>query len=220
MGGVVRDPVIEIDAAGRTVRVSNPERVIFPATDGTAPVTKLQVIEYYLAVAPGIMRALHDRPTTLERWPKGVHPGMVLSRRDKGGGDAFYQKRVPRGAPPYVETARIRFPSGRFADEIWPTSIAPTSCGSTSIRSRARTSRPGRAAAVDGSAGGPVDPGRCLRGWCAHELPLPQPMGALPVGALHVGPRRALPLRRSQPRRPRTIASPRSAVAAAADERR
>src|SRR5581483_2181023 len=71
-----------------------------------------------------IMRALRERPTTLERWPKGVHPGMVLSTRDRGRGDAFFQKRVPRGAPPYVETARIRFPSGRVADEICPTEIA------------------------------------------------------------------------------------------------
>ena len=96
----VANPAIEIDAAGRSLRVSNPERVIFPPTDGTAPVTKLQVVEYYLAVAPGIMRALRERPTTLERWPKGVHPGIVLSTREKGGGDAFFQKRIPRGAPP------------------------------------------------------------------------------------------------------------------------
>jgi hypothetical protein len=70
------------------------------------------------------MRALSRRPTTLERWPKGVHPGIVLSTREKGGGDAFFQKRVPRGAPDYVETARIEFPSGRHADEICPTEIA------------------------------------------------------------------------------------------------
>jgi DNA ligase D-like protein (predicted polymerase) len=116
---------IEIDAGGRGLRVSNPEREIFPATDGTAPVTKVQVVEYYLAVGPGIMRAVRDRPTTLERWPKGVHPGMVLATRDRpNSGDAFYQKRIPRGAPDYVETARIQFPSGRFADEICPTEIA------------------------------------------------------------------------------------------------
>jgi DNA ligase D-like protein (predicted polymerase) len=60
----------------------------------------------------------------LERWPKGVHPGIVLSTREKGGGDAFFQKRIPRGAPPYVETAHIQFPSGRFADEVCPTEIA------------------------------------------------------------------------------------------------
>jgi DNA ligase D len=113
-----------IDAGGRELRVSNPDRVIFPATDRTADVTKLQVVEYYLAVEPGIMRALFERPTTLERWPKGVHEGIVLSTREKGGGDAFFQKRVPRGAPDYVETAEIKFPSGRTADEIAPTEIA------------------------------------------------------------------------------------------------
>jgi DNA ligase D len=120
----VPDPAVEIDAAGQTVRVSNPERVLFPKTKRTAPITKLEVVEYYLAVGPGIMRALSERPTTLERWPKGVHPGMVLSTREGKVGDAFFQKRIPRGAPPYVETARITFPSGRVADEICPTEIA------------------------------------------------------------------------------------------------
>jgi DNA ligase D len=115
---------IIIDAGGRDLRVSNPERVIFPPTERTAAVTKLDIVEYYLAVEPGIMRALKERPTTLERWPKGVHPGIVISTREKGGGDAFFQKRIPRGAPDYVETARIQFPSGRYADEICPTEIA------------------------------------------------------------------------------------------------
>ncbi|MBD0329982.1 MAG: DNA polymerase domain-containing protein [Thermoleophilia bacterium] len=118
------DPVVEIDAGGRALRVSNPERVIYPATERTAAVTKLQIVEYYVAVGDGILRALRERPTTLERWPKGVHPGIRLSTRERGGGDAFYQKRIPRGAPPYVETARIEFPSGRTADEICPTELA------------------------------------------------------------------------------------------------
>jgi DNA ligase D-like protein (predicted polymerase) len=113
-----------VDAGGREVRVSNPDRVIFPATDRSEAVTKLDVVNYYLAVGDGIMRALARRPTTLERWPKGVHPGIVLSTREKGGGDAFFQKRIPRGAPDYVETARIQFPSGRHADEICPTEVA------------------------------------------------------------------------------------------------
>jgi DNA ligase D len=113
-----------IDAGGRELRVSNPARVIFPATERSREITKLEVVEYYLAVGEGIMRALRERPTTLERWPKGVHPGIVLSTREKGGGDAFFQKRIPRGAPDYVETASIRFPSGRSADEICPTEIA------------------------------------------------------------------------------------------------
>ena len=113
-----------VDAGGRELRVSSADRVIFPATERTAEVTKLDVVEYYLAVEDGIMRAIARRPTTLERWPAGVHPGIVLSTRERGGGDAFFQKRVPRGAPDYVETTRIAFPSGRHADEIRPTEIA------------------------------------------------------------------------------------------------
>jgi DNA ligase D len=117
-------PETIVDAGGRDLRVSNPDRVIFPPTERTAPVTKLDIVEYYLAVAEGIMRALCRRPTTLERWPKGVYPGIVLSTRERGGGDAFYQKRIPRGAPEYVETAQIKFPSGRTADEVCPTEVA------------------------------------------------------------------------------------------------
>ena len=113
-----------LDAGGRALPVSNPDRVIFPRTKRSAAVTKLDIVKYYLAVEDGIMRALACRPTTLERWPKGVHPGIVLSTRDRGGGDAFYQKRIPRGAPEYVETARIEFPSGRHADEVCPTEVA------------------------------------------------------------------------------------------------
>jgi DNA ligase D len=113
-----------VDAGGRDVRVTSADRVIFPATERTAAVTKLEIVEYYLAVGDGIMRALRHRPTTLERWPKGVQPGIVLSTRGERGGDAFYQKRVPKGAPDYVETARIQFPSGRSADEISPTELA------------------------------------------------------------------------------------------------
>jgi DNA ligase D-like protein (predicted polymerase) len=113
-----------VPAGDREVRVSSADRVIFPATERTAEVTKLDVVTYYVSVQDGIMRALDRRPTTLERWPKGVHPGIVLSTRERGGGDAFFQKRVPKGAPEYLETARIAFPSGRFADEIAPTEIA------------------------------------------------------------------------------------------------
>ena len=113
-----------IDAGGRDLRVTSADRVIFPATATTAEITKLQIVEYYLAVDDGIMRALERRPTTLERWPKGVHPGMEISTREWSGGDAFFQKRVPKGAPDYLETASIQFPSGRSADEICPTEIA------------------------------------------------------------------------------------------------
>src|SRR3712207_2349056 len=110
-----------VDAGSRELRVSSPGRVIFPSTERSRAITKLDGVNYYRAVGDGIMRALARRPTTLERWPKGVHPGIVGSTRERGGGDAFYQKRIPRGAPDYVKTARIEFPSGRHADEICPT---------------------------------------------------------------------------------------------------
>ena len=121
---VASTEAIIVDAGGRDLRVSNPDRVIFPMTERSDAVTKLDIVDYYLAVGDGIMRALQQRPTTLERWPKGVHPGIVLSTRDRGGGDAFFQKRIPRGAPDYVQTARIQFPSGRDADEVCPTEVA------------------------------------------------------------------------------------------------
>ena len=113
-----------VDAGGREVRVSSPDRVIYPATDTTPEVTKLMVAEYYVAVEDGLMRALRNRPVALERWPKGVREGMVMSTRADSHGDAFYQKRMMRGAPPYVESTRILFPSGRVADEICMTEIA------------------------------------------------------------------------------------------------
>ncbi|WP_166847892.1 non-homologous end-joining DNA ligase [Isoptericola sp. BMS4] len=111
---------VEVDAAGRPVRVSSPDRVVFPDRG----ITKLQVVEYFLAVGDGILGALLHRPTTLERWPKGVFEGAVMATRADNRGDAFYQKRVPRGAPDYVETATISFPSGRTADEVAPTELA------------------------------------------------------------------------------------------------
>ncbi len=116
---------VEVEVGGRAVRVSSPDRVIYEATDRTPEVTKLMVAEYFASVEDGLMRALRDRPTALERWTSGVRPGMKLatSRMDKDA-DAFYQKRVPKGAPDYLESVEITFPSGRTADEICPTEIA------------------------------------------------------------------------------------------------
>jgi DNA ligase D-like protein (predicted polymerase) len=114
----------EVRAGERTVRVSSPDRVIYEETATTPPVTKLEVVEYYLSVEDGIMRALRERPTALERWPKGVRDDIRLAARAGEHSDAFYQKRVPKGAPPYLETAGITFPSGRTADEICVTEIA------------------------------------------------------------------------------------------------
>ena len=100
--------------------MSSPDRVVLPALG----LTKLEVVEYFVAVGDGILGALRDRPTTLERWPKGWFDGARLSTRADSSGDGFYQKRVPRGAPDWVTTARITFPSGRFADEMCPTELA------------------------------------------------------------------------------------------------
>jgi DNA ligase D len=99
---------VELEADGRTVRLSNPDKVYFPDTG----YTKRDVAEYFLAVGPGITRALRDRPTTLQRFVDGV------------GGEFFYQKRAPKNLPEWIPTARIEFPSGRHADEICPTEPA------------------------------------------------------------------------------------------------
>jgi len=113
-------PFIEIPVGDRLVKVTNPDKIYFPETGAT----KRHLVEYYLSVADGIVRALRDRPTTLERWPAGVFPGAKLSTQQSHGGDAFFQKRVPKGAPDWVRTARIEFPSGRSADEVCPTEAA------------------------------------------------------------------------------------------------
>ena len=128
-----KPPAAEVDAGGRAVRVSSPERVIYEATDRTPEVTKLMVAEYFASVEDGLMRALRNRPTALERWPSGVRKGMRLATgpQDKNA-EAFYQKRVPKGAPDYLETVQVTFPSGRTADEICPTEIAvPVWCAHT-----------------------------------------------------------------------------------------
>src|SRR6476620_7908015 len=122
--GPMASPATEVDAGGRPVRVSSPDRVIYEATEQTPEVTKLMVVEYYVSVAAGLMQALRERPTALERWPKGVREGITLATRTGEHGDAFYHKRVPKGAPDYLETATVTSPSRRTADEICPTEVA------------------------------------------------------------------------------------------------
>ncbi len=113
-----------VQAGDREVRVSSPDRVIYEATERTPEVTKLMVAEYFVAVEDGLMRALRDRPTALERWPDGYREGFRLSTGYGDDGEGFYQKRVPKGAPDFLEPVRITFPSGRTAEEICPTEIA------------------------------------------------------------------------------------------------
>src|SRR3977135_4004044 len=100
---------VEIEIGGRTVRISNPGRVYFPARGET----KLDLARYYLSVGDGIVRALRERPCMLHRFPSGV------------AGDKVHQKRVPAGAPPWLETVRLHFPRyGRHADELCVTELA------------------------------------------------------------------------------------------------
>ena len=93
----------------RTVRISNPDRVYFAARGET----KLDLARYYLAVGDGIVNALRERPCMMHRFPDGV------------SGEKVHQKRLPRGAPPWVETVRVNFPRyGRHADELCVTELA------------------------------------------------------------------------------------------------
>ncbi|OZM71891.1 ATP-dependent DNA ligase [Amycolatopsis antarctica] len=104
----------------RTLRVSNPDKLYFPERG----LRKLDVVEYFLTVAPGVLEATGDRPTTLERWPGGVRPGAGDDVWRGASGSAFFQKRVPANAPPWVSTVRVPAGAGRTADQVRPTEPA------------------------------------------------------------------------------------------------
>jgi DNA ligase D len=108
MASRAASPATEVVVGDRTVRISNPDRVYFEDPQ----VTKLDIARYYLAVGEGIVRALRERPCMLHRYPDGV------------AGEKVYQKRLPRGAPEWVESVEVRFPSGRAADELCVTELA------------------------------------------------------------------------------------------------
>ena len=101
--------VVEVEVGDRSVRISNPGRVYFPARGET----KLDLVRYYLSVGEGIVRALRERPCMMHRFPSGV------------AGEKVHQKRVPHGAPPWLQTVRVDFPRyGRHADELCVTELA------------------------------------------------------------------------------------------------
>jgi DNA ligase D len=102
-------PAEMIEVEDKVVRVTNPDRVYFPERGWT----KLDLVEYYLSVGDGIVNALYERPCMLHRFPKGL------------AGDKVHQKRVPAGAPPWLETVRLHFPRfDRDADELCVTELA------------------------------------------------------------------------------------------------
>jgi DNA ligase D-like protein (predicted polymerase) len=91
-----------LELAGREVAISNPDKVYFPE----AGVTKRELVEYYVAVAPGALRGVAGRPMALKRFVDGAT------------GEFFFQKRAPDNRPEWIETVELRFPSGRSADEV------------------------------------------------------------------------------------------------------
>jgi bifunctional non-homologous end joining protein LigD len=91
-----------LEAAGREVTVSNPDKVFFPKTGHT----KLDLVRYYLAVADGAVRGVSGRPMALKRFVNGAE------------GEFFFQKRAPASHPDWIETVELSFPSGRTAQEI------------------------------------------------------------------------------------------------------
>jgi DNA ligase D-like protein (predicted polymerase) len=93
---------------GREVTVTNPRKVLFPGPG----YTKLDLVQYYLAVAEGALRGAGGRPNVLVRYPHGV------------GGEFFYQKRAPSTRPDWIEVVSLKFPSGRTAEEVVPRDAA------------------------------------------------------------------------------------------------
>jgi len=97
-----------VEVGERHIKVTNPAKVFFPAIG----LTKLDLVEYYLAVGEGALRGVRDRPTVLKRYPDGVD------------GEMFFQKRVPKSRPEWMATTTVAFPSGRSAEELCPQDVA------------------------------------------------------------------------------------------------
>lgn len=97
-----------VDVAGRSVRISSPDKVCYPEPG----LTKLDLATYYASIAGHVLRALAERPMALNRFPDGL------------SGSSFYMKHAPKGLPDWVQTARVTFPSGRTGNEICVTEAA------------------------------------------------------------------------------------------------
>ena len=91
-----------LSVEGREVRITHPDKLYFPQ----GGISKLDLVRYYLSVAPGALAGIQDRPIVLKRFVNGAE------------GEAFYQKRAPAERPPWLRTVTLSFPSGRTADEI------------------------------------------------------------------------------------------------------
>ena len=96
---------LSLDVDGRQVSVTNPDKVVFPDFNGRPSVTKLDLINYYLAVADGALRGVANRPMILKRFVKGITE------------EAVFQKRAPEKRPDYVDVAELKYASGTSARE-------------------------------------------------------------------------------------------------------
>jgi bifunctional non-homologous end joining protein LigD len=96
---VVKSRTLEV--AGREIRITNPDKALFPSG-----LTKLDLVNYYVAVADGALRGVRGRPMILKRFVNGI------------GEEAFFQKRAPANRPDWIEVAELRYASGRSADEV------------------------------------------------------------------------------------------------------
>jgi DNA ligase D-like protein (predicted polymerase) len=94
-----------MEVEGHQVTVSHPDKVVFPGADGRAPVTKADLIAYYLAVADGALRGVADRPMILKRFVKGITE------------EAIFQKRAPEKRPDWIDVAELRYARGTSAKE-------------------------------------------------------------------------------------------------------
>jgi DNA ligase D len=109
MASTSKSEPVDLTVGARTVRITSPDRVYFSARGET----KLDLARYYMSVGDGIVRALRERPCMLHRFPSGVD------------GKKVHQKRLPSGAPDWLETVRVEFPRyGRHADELCVTEPA------------------------------------------------------------------------------------------------
>ena len=98
------EPKAEIlTIAGREVRVTNPDKQYFSLQ---TKLSKLDLVRYYLSIAPGALAGIRDRPIVLKRFVDGAE------------GQAFYQKRAPENRPAWLRTTTLSFPSGRKAEEV------------------------------------------------------------------------------------------------------
>jgi bifunctional non-homologous end joining protein LigD len=88
---------------GRDVRISHPEKLYFSKQ---VQLSKLDIVNYYLSVAPGALQGIQDRPIVLKRFVNGAEA------------EAFYQKRAPSDRPDWLRTVTLSFPSGRTAEEV------------------------------------------------------------------------------------------------------